>query len=130
MAERCNIRTGSEGPKHDPYSFTEYSASSLTNPDLIVTLHMGLAEWLMVGCGTKRMHANENHGFEGGIVAEFKRLTGRDPYEDEEEHFSPKCSDHPDADVESMEGYPGESFAVCSVCRKILDSYFNEAAII
>lgn len=37
--KNVNVRKGSEGPTHDPYSFTEYSVNGLT-------LHLGLGTWL------------------------------------------------------------------------------------
>jgi hypothetical protein len=121
-----NFKTGEEGPKHDPYGYTEYSC---TVDDQLITLHIGLAEWLQVGAGSKKFHENENH-FADGIVAEFKRITGLDPYGEEERDNNPQCSQHPDAEVLGVSGMPGETFAQCSVCKAILNSYFNEAAII
>jgi len=114
-----SIKTGSEGPSHDPYSFTEYSVTTTIGKSY--TLHLGLAEWI-----------KENGVLittNGNLVETFIRLTGLDPLAAEEEHNNPKCKDHPDADIESMAGYPGETFAVCSVCKAVLQSYFNENAI-
>jgi hypothetical protein len=115
------IKHGAEGPAHDPYSFTEYSAT-LKNGQ-IVTLHLGLMEYI-------RLDGTEVHTQSEPSVELFKKLVGVDPFEAEEAYNNPRCKDHPDADLESMSGYPGETFAICSVCKCVLECYFSESAII
>jgi hypothetical protein len=122
----ATIRHGSEGPPQDPYSFTEYSVNK---NGIVITLHLGLAEWLQVE-NEKFYEHNSSSSDTLNLIDEFKILTGIDPFEAEDDYNNPRCSDHPEADVEEVSGHPGESFAVCSVCKKILESYFNEAEII
>ncbi len=46
---RLSVRRGSEGPRHDPYSFEEWSVHQTINGvEKSITLHMGLAVWLKV----------------------------------------------------------------------------------
>jgi hypothetical protein len=119
---KVSIKTGTEGPAHDPYAYTEYTAKSLKD-DRLITLHLGLAEWLDFG-SLKVYHES------GGLAEQFTKLTGEDPFAAEESYNNPKCSKHPDAEVEGVSGHPGEYFARCSVCKDILETYFNESEII
>lgn len=59
--------TGSEGPKHDPYSFTEYTMQRLNGT---MTLHLGLDVWLR--------HDGRIHRFEteAEYVECFERFCG------------------------------------------------------
>lgn len=42
---KISVRRGSEGPRHDPYGYTEITVT--TNGD-VVTYHGGLGEWVRV----------------------------------------------------------------------------------
>jgi hypothetical protein len=42
------IDTGSEGPSHDPYSYTEYTVQPRADDAPTAVLHMGLAFWYEV----------------------------------------------------------------------------------
>src|SRR5215469_13131150 len=65
---RLFIKTGSEGPYYDPYSYTEFSYLRHRDKS-VTTLHLGLGEWLEVN-GVK----------EGCVLLReeelFKHLTG------------------------------------------------------
>lgn len=64
------VKRGSEGPRHDPYSFTEITFH-FTNPKRKpVTYHGGLGEWVQHG---KRRFEGERSR------AQFERLTGLSP---------------------------------------------------
>jgi hypothetical protein len=43
---KLSMRTGWEGPRHDPYSWLE---CTVTLNGVPITLHMGLATWIKIG---------------------------------------------------------------------------------
>lgn len=61
-----HLRTGSEGPRHDPYHFDEYTVST---PEFTVTAHMGLGSSLSID-------GEEVTRDEADVVEHFERLTG------------------------------------------------------
>jgi hypothetical protein len=72
---RIRVKRGSEGPKHDPYSYTEITFY-FTNPKRKpVIYHYGLGEWLKHGkrCykpNYSHLHQNEH------LAVIFEKLTG------------------------------------------------------
>jgi len=70
------LRTGSEGPSHDPYAFKEYE---IDRDGLVATLHLGLGAWVKIG-GTKELaasdHLDETRLDESQIVASFEKFAG------------------------------------------------------
>lgn len=118
------METGQEGPLSDPYDYTEFMAMS--KEDVPLMLHCGgLVTWIKLGDGPKL------HEIEGKTPEQyFEEQVGRTLSEIEEDLLSPKCPNHPDAEIDYATGHPGESFAVCSVCGNVLDMYFNKSAVI
>jgi hypothetical protein len=62
---RLKRRTGTEGPRHDPYGYTEYHWTS-TDKQRSAILHIGLGEWCEVfGCqgimDGERTHNEQAH---------------------------------------------------------------------
>lgn len=62
------VKRGSEGPRHDPYSYTEVHFTS-TDEKTEIVCHLGLAEWLKVN-GKKIVEQPAN------VEAEFRLITG------------------------------------------------------
>ena len=121
------VRMGEEGPKHDPYSFTEYETD--VNGHRTVFHFGALGSWLKIGHNTKIFFDHQNH-FPHSVQVEFERLVGRTIESiDDELNRPPVCPDHPEADTISQAGYPGESFECCSVCGKVVDTHFNRSAV-
>lgn len=68
---KISVRHGSEGPWHDPYSFTEITFY-FTNPKRKpVIYHGGLAEWVKHG---KRKYEGKGQFSEPDLI--FERITG------------------------------------------------------
>lgn len=102
VKERTKVTVSSnvEGPKDDPYGYTEFKAIV---DGRIITLHMGLAEWLHIKEGVMSQtlsghgHRYEfnRHGkrswdeWENGMLIEriFESITGRDLEEVYEEYM-------------------------------------------
>src|SRR5580698_9347517 len=66
---RVRIRRGSEGPEHDPYSFTEITFFFTDKSRKPFTIHQGLGDWLKHG---KRKYEWDAHC----IATKFEELTG------------------------------------------------------
>jgi hypothetical protein len=121
-------RTGSEGPQHDPYSFTEWTVDTNLST---VTLHSGLAQWVEVN-GDRWSHSSFNswgeHYEEGIKMLEetFELETGipvskLEKYYDRIHHPKHCCAK---PQLEWKRGYPGEHLLICSNCGELLDSEF------
>lgn len=66
------IRDGSEGPRHDPYAFTEITFTPTDESKPKVTLHGGLGEWIKVG-------ENKIMAEWTVVSAQFTELVGKTP---------------------------------------------------
>src|SRR5215469_101349 len=124
------LRSGSEGPAHDPYGYKEITVTRADGRE--ATLHSGLAEWLVYNDGrvTRRFEdpiATLWSKFEAcvGISPELAERTFHRIKENRIRHH--KCGQKY---LNEVSGYPGETFLMCEKCKMILDSSFNEAAII
>jgi hypothetical protein len=116
------LRSGSEGPAHDPYHFEEVT---FTGRNGKTTYHCGLAMWL------------EHNGvrIESEVHEAWRRLTGFDSVERAVNIYrmlpwrnhAARCPERKRFKCES--GYPGESFIVCEACGEIIESHFNRSAI-
>jgi len=130
---RLSVRTGSEGPHHDPYGYkeltTEITVGGHTN---VVTLHSGLGTWVEVN-GDKIDHSSiQSWGdrYEEGsamLLTLFENLTGVAPknfqkYLDQIQSHK-KCCSKPVWNWER--GYPGEYLLVCQNCHEIVDHQFR-----
>ena len=119
------IDWGSEGPKHDPYGWTEITVD---RPDgKTVTLHAGgLIEWVEVD-GVK--HVNLNYEDCCTIFAHHAGVTP-DIAERAYQKYRSRCRECGGTETESKAGFPGETFELCVKCGAMVDYNFNESAII
>jgi hypothetical protein len=123
------IRTGSEGPRHDPYSYTEITVTRSNGG--WAKYHAGLGEWLVVGIGGEERKMNGSPEYLRNM---FELVVGITPEGAERavhrmdanriRHH--KCGHK---HLEWVSGYPGESFLQCGKFHDILDSTFNRSAI-
>jgi hypothetical protein len=119
-----STRTGTEGPRHDPYSFTEITVEARGHR---VTVHYGLGEWIEVdGTGERLMALPDAscvmEALTGLTLAQAERaLRKRD------ESYYRRHKAH--GGYEWSSGYPGEELCFCK-CGQCIDSTFNESAII
>jgi len=144
-------KSGTEGPRHDPYGYTEITARRNGHA---VTLHTGLAVWLKVNgemfdakiTKEQKLLLNQltdewelctvwdpDHSkkeFEAYIV-EFERLIGFTPKQMErwERKARSRCRCG-SKEFKYVDGYPGEHFTMCVKCDNIVNTYFNESEII
>jgi len=121
-----DIKTGSEGPRHDPYGYEEITVTR-PNGD-VVTLHEGLTVWLKLNNSAQYMFTSSTYE---DAVKKFEFFAGCSPaiarraYE--RMQYRCKCGSR---DLRSVAGFPGESLNVCNACNTVVSSDFNESAII
>lgn len=119
-------KTGSEGPRHDPYHYEELTVK---RPDgRSITIHTGLAFWAEAGDGRR-----EDHDVEKAMTL-FEQVAGITPHQAEKtyrELRDRRYRYHPcgQRHFEDASGYPGESFVVCRKCGLVVDSHFNISAV-
>jgi hypothetical protein len=124
-----SMRHGTEGPRHDPYGFTE---TTFQSDKLTVTLHQGLAQWMQVNHGPKTDFVGDQYDNDEAQAAAFKQLAGLTPHEIEkyEDKLTSKCRKCGSSDFEEASGHPGESFTICAKCGAVVDYHFNESVVI
>lgn len=123
-------RTGSEGPRHDPYHYDEWH---VTTPKGEVVLHEGLGTWLKVN--GKELEHDRRFSYNdwerylretafpiytGYPLGQLQRLAHR---------IKSRCRECGSRDFRSEAGYPGEYFDVCEKCGHIQGGYFNESEV-
>jgi hypothetical protein len=122
--------TGAEGPHHDPYHFEEFTVQRHGNT---VTSHLGLAEWIKFKSHGEKKYRIAEH-MDGRAMEEvFRALTGFTASEWQSflrKLEKAKAKVHRYHDVQNVSGYPGEHFVYCRTCDAVLDSWFNESAVI
>lgn len=126
-------RDGCEGPKHDPYSYDEYTLHTRLGT---VTLHLGLAEYVIIELNDalKGVKLPLYHSEDRGIADETLRRLGFLPVKKIVKTYR-RIKDanlrlHKRCGGSQWElGFPGESILFCK-CGAVIDSQFNEGAII
>lgn len=143
---KVTLSHGTEGPRHDPYSYDEYTFSFKrpNGKEVPVKLHLGLAEYLKVDDvdvtrkylrltkGRNWIDDNQlyksiqkyfNKHFHISLIDFFNHIEG-EAYGKSIEHCQ-KCGSD---ELDWKSGYPGESFLVCSKCGNIVESEFDPNA--
>lgn len=119
-----SIVNGTEGPTHDPYSYTEISVKRKGFPE--ITLHFGLAVWMAYGKTRVPTEIPENMLWKmlevhlGCTWASFQRALRK---------LHSKCRVCGSLPCQEVAGYPGETFLLCKNGH-VIDSHFNEGAVI
>lgn len=121
---RVTLRTGSEGPRHDPYAYRELS---VVRGKRTIVLHEGLGEWvkadkpkLYVQASNACPQDNPRRIFEALVGVSVNAL---------EKALNRVACSCGSKRFHSESGYPGETFTVCSGCGNICGSSFNRSAI-
>ena len=125
MTNTIEIRTGSEGPRHDPYHFTEVTVEGRAGR---VTYHSGLGDWT-------KLDGDLVDDVTGEAKIAFERLTGVTPDVAEQTYYKLKhrrtarhsCGTK---HLRWQAGYPGEELLMCEKCGDVLDSTFDISAVI
>ena len=124
-------RTGSEGPRHDPYAYEEITVET---PSGETTLHMGLGVWLdHNGHRIKPDFGNNYEASEKELITTiFPKLTGWTMDQINRFHTKlksrcRKCGSTKGTTTET--GYPGEYLEICVNCGHIGGGYFCRGEI-
>lgn len=118
-------RTGTEGPRHDPYGFRELTFSALgSDPVVTVKLHLGLGEWVEVREFGRLFDRVEFR--DGGAQEHWESLVGYkvDQFLRWERHIKQNCPKGGRHHLSEAAGYPGETLYVCEKCRRVVDVLF------
>jgi hypothetical protein len=129
------ITHGSEGPRHDPYAYTEIKVTRADGR--WAKIHGGLGEWLVVGLPVSNALGVEERCINGNpeyLRSMFELAVGITPElaektvhrMDANRIYHHKCGQKY---LEWVSGYPGETFLQCGKCGDILESTFNRSAI-
>jgi hypothetical protein len=124
------IRSGSEGPAHDPYGYTE---TTVTRADgRWATIHSGLGDWMLYFDGRQERRFDDDYAilrnkFEAcvGITPEGAEKAMRKVQDVRVRNHA--CGPN---NFEWVSGYPGEELLACGKCGHIIDSSFNVSAVI
>ena len=115
-----DVARGSEGPKHDPYSYVEVVVARADGR--VARYHGGLIEWCEVN-GVRVEHDDAGPTFESAVgiastdaVDCFYRARSR-------------CRECGCRQLHDESGFPGETFSVCDRCGAIVCTDFNMSAI-
>lgn len=123
-----SLKTGLEGPRHDPYRYEEWTVDRSRSGGPKVLLHLGLAEWIKVTWpGGKTWNVPIRNV--RALTTIFEKLSGASikVWERSILRIRP-CCDRPEP--HSVEGLPGEDLTVCGRCGKIVDVDFSIGAVI
>lgn len=124
MKNRISLKTGSEGPRHDPYSYEEVTVEGRNGK---TTAHIGLGCWVRNNSGPK-IHVEDvdlDKAFErytGVSIAVATKLYHTLPYRKHARRCGCK-------ETGSVSGYPGETLEVCLKCGEVVNGHFDRSAV-
>lgn len=121
-----NVSTGCEGPRHDPYSYTE---TEVVVPGATVLLHEGLGTWMKVNGEKVEAPKDLSHDEREKWLREeaFPDATGftKAQLERIANRLSSRCRKCGGKSFHTESGYPGEHFDVCDSCGHIQNTSFS-----
>ena len=126
---KVHVRIGSEGPRHDPYSYNELT---VVQPHGTTVLHNGLGVWLKSDDHDVQPPNYLSHDEREAWLrdAAFPMLTDFTVVQLERmaRKLKSRCKCGGKS-FHSEEGFPGETFDVCNRCGDIRGSYFCVEAV-
>jgi hypothetical protein len=126
------MRQGWEGPRHDPYGYTDFVWVDTGGHARVVYHQGGLAEWCEVRDLTGVLgEVQLDYATGGNAVDLFRCYTGLTPVQAVRAWYKRrarcKCGWR---QFRWERGYPGETLQVCTRCGNVVDTDFDESAII
>ena len=125
-----HVRRGTEGPRHDPYSFTEYTVQRPSGARAV--LHVGLGTSATVRWPDE--YVEQEKFDERRAIRIFERAAGislrvleRALHEQSQRKYRYHACGR--RNFEYASGYPGETFIVCKKCGDVIDSHFDRSAV-
>lgn len=127
---QVQTRTGTEGPRYDPYAYTEYTVKT---PKGLTVLHTGLGTWIRHnGKMVEKPSGVLYDEWERQLCEEiFPALTGYTLLQLERiaRNLTTKCNKCGSTDFTHESGYPGETLVVCIHCGRINGGWFHRSAV-
>ena len=123
------IKTGSEGPRHDPYHYREMIVRHNGNTTII---HEGLMVWLRHNdADIPRPSTKSDREESDWYRKAFIKLVGFTPEQIERIHrrLRARCSHCGGKRFINVPGFPGETLVVCESCNQIVDGTFDISAV-
>lgn len=127
-------RSGTEGPRHDPYGWEEFEVHRNGNEVMYRAGGLGYVRLYLNGLCAFELY--DRDGPVSSTVDKFFELhTGHSRREWEEAterlmaHRMSKCSECGSKHFKAERGYPGETFTVCADCGHVVASDMNYSAI-
>ena len=128
------IKHGTEGSKHDPYSYKEITVHCQR---ATVMLHQGLRNFVKINGGDEIEERSDAVLIDGKTSLEwiFEHVAKITPKTAEKAYHNLKSKNIRShacgyKHLEWVAGYPGETLLCCQKCGDTLDSEFNESEII
>ena len=131
----CRVKTGTCGPAHDPYDYSELTA---TTPKGTFTWHHGLGEWLAVNGRKLKTPAYKRLTWQARearqhawLAKQWLRRVGYAQTQIERiaARLRNRCRQCGCTHFAYQMGMPGETLLICTACSNVVDVYFNEGAI-
>lgn len=125
---KATIFDGVEGPRHDPYGFTEWR---IKTPQHEVMFHEGLAVYIMLDGNRLDATGKTYDKPRGWCEAWFLATVGVTIAQVERWYRNKvvRCRMGGHHDLFSWDGYPGETLYECRKCHKIVTSTFDRSAV-
>lgn len=125
---KITMRSGAEGPRHDPYHFEEITVDRQDGRK--VTLHVGLGVWATAEGGPMRERTDSPQE----AYHMFERYAGVSHHAMERAmHALPirRIRQHPCGVkyLRDVNGYPGETLTVCEKCGDVIDGHQDMSVI-
>lgn len=123
-------KTGTEGPREDPYSFEEWY---VTTPRNEVTIHLGLGMWATLNEAkvvldgfseqeqSKFLRESLLRETTGFTWTQLERIALR---------AASRCRKCGSREYKEAQGYPGEYFTICAKCGEVVGYQFYESEIL
>jgi hypothetical protein len=118
-----SLKNGSEGPAHDPYGYREWIVKK--NGHKIVG-HFGLACWVKVDGRRVADDESSQQVFEREVGVSLSSLERA--YE--RLHNPGRCTSCGGKELDTVDGFPGETLVTCARCGEVVSCDFDESAII
>jgi hypothetical protein len=126
---RATVRTGNEGPSHDPYSYEEYTVETPQGKTVLRSglgtvltfndIEVSLADYSFEDQG-KLVRGSLFFMQTGWTLQQIRRIARK---------AKERCRKCGGRKTVTDSGYPGETFECCAKCGNVMDTFFCSSAI-
>jgi hypothetical protein len=126
---RLQIKTGTEGPRHDPYGFNEIW---VTRPDrTVVVYHEGIGTFCDVRMANGMQDCTDDPKKALTLFEQYAGITPKAAHRAEMARYWRKFKYHPCGShhLKEVDGYPGETLVLCEKCNGVIHASFERGAV-